>query len=72
LLFVFTDSTRARRGRAAKENVLATNDGDRSLDDVVTMDAEPQHPTGALTFMLLYLMILAALWLNAYLRLWRD
>jgi hypothetical protein len=33
---------------------------------------EPEHPIGALVFMLIYLMTLAALWLNAYLRLWRG
>jgi len=36
-----------------------------------TMD-ENEHPKGALVFMLLYLVTLAALWLNAYLRLWRG
>lgn len=36
-----------------------------------TMD-ENEHPKGALAFMLLYLVTLAALWLNAYLRLWRG
>ena len=29
-----------------------------------------EHPKGALLFMLIYLLTLAALWLNAYLRLW--
>jgi hypothetical protein len=33
---------------------------------------ENQHPKGALLFMLLYLLTLTALWLNAYLRLWRS
>jgi hypothetical protein len=28
------------------------------------------HPKGALTFMLIYLVTLTALWLNAYLRMW--
>lgn len=28
------------------------------------------HPKGALLFMLIYLLVLTALWLNAYLRLW--
>ncbi len=31
---------------------------------------ENDHPKGALTFMLIYLVILALLWTNAYLRLW--
>jgi hypothetical protein len=33
---------------------------------------ESQHPKGALLFMLVYLLVLTALWLNAYLRLWRG
>jgi len=31
---------------------------------------ENQHPKGALLFMIVYLLILAGLWLNVYLRLW--
>jgi hypothetical protein len=31
---------------------------------------EDEHPRGALLFMLIYLVLLTALWLNAYLRLW--
>jgi hypothetical protein len=31
---------------------------------------ENDHPKGALLFMLIYLLLLAALWTNAYLRLW--
>jgi hypothetical protein len=31
-----------------------------------------EHPKGALVFMLIYLVTLAGLWLNAYLRLWRG
>lgn len=31
---------------------------------------ENEHPKGALLFMLIYLLMLTALWLNAYLRLW--
>lgn len=31
---------------------------------------ENEHPKGALLFMLIYLLLLAGLWLNAYLRLW--
>jgi len=31
-----------------------------------------EHPKGALLFMLIYLLTLTALWLNAYLRLWRS
>jgi len=31
-----------------------------------------EHPKGALVFMLIYLFALTALWLNAYLRLWRS
>jgi hypothetical protein len=33
---------------------------------------ESRHPKGALLFMLFYLLVLTALWLNAYLRLWRG
>ena len=32
---------------------------------------ENEHPKGALLFMLVYLVTLSALWLNAYMRLWR-
>ena len=35
-------------------------------------EPEQEHPKGALLFMLIYLVVLAGLWLNAYLRLWRD
>lgn len=35
-------------------------------------DGEPEHPKGALLFMLVYLLMLTALWLNAYLQLWRE
>ena len=31
---------------------------------------EEEHPKGALAFMLLYLLLLALMWTNAYLRLW--
>ena len=31
-----------------------------------------EHPKGALVFMLIYLLTLTALWLNAYMRLWRP
>jgi hypothetical protein len=33
---------------------------------------ESPHPRGALLFMLICLLVLTALWLNAYLRLWRG
>ena len=33
---------------------------------------DQEHPKGALLFMLIYLLTLTALWLNAYLRLWRG
>lgn len=33
---------------------------------------ENEHPKGALVFMLIYLVTLAGLWPNAYLRLWRG
>lgn len=38
------------------------------------VDEEPgfEHPKGALLFMLIYLLTLTALWLNAYMRLWRN
>jgi hypothetical protein len=31
---------------------------------------EHEHPKGALLFMLIYLLLLAALWTRAYFRLW--
>lgn len=31
---------------------------------------ENDHPKGALLFMLVYLLLLAVLWTNAYLKLW--
>lgn len=31
---------------------------------------ENDHPKGALAFMLLYLLLMALLWSNAYLKLW--
>jgi hypothetical protein len=44
-------------------------DGDeRDGDDEVVLE----HPRGALLFMLFYLLMLTALWLNAYMRLWRH
>ena len=33
---------------------------------------ENQHPKGALLFMIVYLLLLAGLWLNVYLALVRD
>lgn len=29
-----------------------------------------EHPKGALTFMLIYLVVITAIWINAYVRLW--
>jgi hypothetical protein len=34
--------------------------------------AEHENPKGALLFILVYLALLAAFWLNAYLRIWRS
>ena len=34
-----------------------------------TMD-EDEHPRGALVFMLVYLVLLAVMWTNIYLKLW--
>jgi hypothetical protein len=31
---------------------------------------ENEHPKGALLFMLIYLLLMAGLWANAYLKLW--
>lgn len=31
-----------------------------------------EHPKGALLFVLVYLLLLAGLWLNVYLRLWNG
>ncbi len=33
---------------------------------------EPEHPRGALLFILVYLLLLAGLWLDVYLKLWRG
>ena len=33
---------------------------------------ENDHPKGALLFIVVYLVILAVLWTNAYLHLWRG
>jgi len=33
---------------------------------------ENEHPKGALLFILVYLFLLALLWTNAYLRLWKG
>ncbi len=33
---------------------------------------EDEHPRGALLFMLVYLLLLAAMWTNVYLKLWRG
>jgi len=33
---------------------------------------ENEHPKGTLLFMLIYLFLLAVLWTNAYLKLWRG
>ncbi len=40
--------------------------------DVQEEAGAEEHPRGALLFMLIYLATLSALWLNAYLRLWRG
>jgi hypothetical protein len=31
---------------------------------------QPEHPWGALAFMLIYLLLLAIMWGNVYLKLW--
>jgi len=33
---------------------------------------EDEHPRGALLFMLVYLLLLATMWTQMYLRLWRG
>lgn len=33
---------------------------------------EHEHPKGALLFMLVYLLLLALFWTNAYLKLWTE
>lgn len=33
---------------------------------------ENEHPRGALLFMLVYLLLLAVMWTQMYLRLWRS
>jgi hypothetical protein len=34
------------------------------------MDEPESHPKGALVFILIYLVIIVAFWVNTYLRLW--
>ena len=48
--------TMGRQARAAGRELMDEND----------------HPKGALLFMLIYLFLLAALWTNAYVKLWRG
>ena len=49
---------------------LPPSGGPRERPVEVIVD-ENEHPKGALLFMLVYLVTLSALWLNAYMRLWR-
>jgi hypothetical protein len=65
LALLITGPFRAIDGEVARG--AAMSDADRSK----TVD-EPDHPKGALFFMLIYLVTLALLWFNAYLRLWRG
>ena len=37
-----------------------------------TEDEQEPQPRGALLFILIYLAILAAFWINTYLRIWRS
>ena len=34
------------------------------------VEAEEQHPRGALVFILIYLLVVVLFWVNTYLRLW--
>ena len=38
--------------------------------DKSRVDAPDAHPRGALAFILIYLVIIVAFWVNTYLRLW--
>lgn len=54
---------RSRREHLTDRRVLPlTQKGDRM--------EQPPHPKGALTFMLIYLVVLSLFWLNSFLRLW--
>jgi hypothetical protein len=52
-----------RRTRPTVDEKAAGEEGGQRMD-------ENDHPKGALLFMLVYLLLLAVLWTNAYLRLW--
>jgi hypothetical protein len=43
-------------------------DGTEKHDD--NGQEQYEHPKGALTFMVIYLVFITLIWLNAYLRLW--
>jgi hypothetical protein len=45
--------------------VVANAEEERPMD-------ENEHPRGALLFMLVYLLLLATMWTQMYLRLWRS
>ena len=47
--------------RTVVRRKLPLAEGDATMDE---------HPKGALTFMLIYLVFLTLIWVNAYLRLW--
>ena len=40
------------------------------VSDKSRVDAPEEHPWGALAFILIYLVIIVAFWVNTYLRLW--
>lgn len=55
---------------SASRMVLECSFGRNPVRGGTTNMSENEHPKGALLFIAVYLLILAALWTNAYLRLW--
>jgi hypothetical protein len=52
------------RGAVISSTWCRPQEGD--MDD----SGQPEHPRGALLFILIYLLLLVALWIHVYLRLW--
>ncbi len=42
------------------------------MDDDANGDGNEPRPRGALLLIMIYLVVLAAFWLNTYLRIWRS
>jgi hypothetical protein len=60
----------SRRGSRLALHGGAVADLRRPLRERRATMNEHEHPKGALAFMLLYLLLMALLWTNAYLKLW--